>query len=415
MQKRIAKRSRMLLVALGALSAFGPLSMDLYLPVLPSLAQDLETTDALAQLTMSACLIGLALGQLIYGPVSDRIGRRVPLLIGVAGFMVMSLVCAVAPTIELLIVARFLQGLGGAAGIVVSRAIVRDIYGGRDAARVFSILMAITGIAPVLAPLAGGALSFVMDWRGIFVVLAGIGLAILILAWLVVPDSLQEEHRHRGGLAAQSREMGSLLGHRSFMAYVVAIGLAGAGLFTYISMSSLVFQEQYGLSPQAFSLVFAINSVGIVIGTQVNRSLVRRFTLSAIALAALGLAVIAALSLTVAAWLGLAIIALLVPLFVATMAQGAIGPDITAIALEPYARGAGAAAAILGTVQFLIGAIIPPLASIGGTSAIVMGVTMTACLLAALVVLGLQVRSASNKARGESAHPEVAAGDIGPA
>jgi DHA1 family bicyclomycin/chloramphenicol resistance-like MFS transporter len=180
-------------------------------------------------------------------------------------------------------------------------------------------------------------------------------------------------------------------------------------------MSSLVFQEQYGLSPQAFSLVFAINSVGIVIGTQVNRSLVRRFTLSAIALAALGLAVIAALSLTVAAWLGLAIIALLVPLFVATMAQGAIGPDITAIALEPYARGAGAAAAILGTVQFLIGAIIPPLASIGGTSAIVMGVTMTACLLAALVVLGLQVRSASNKARGESAHPEVAAGDIGPA
>ena len=384
------RRRAWTLVALGALSAFGPISMDLYLPAMPALAADLGTTDALAQATMSACMIGLALGQLVYGPWSDRSGRRMPLLVGVGGFVVLSLVCAIAPTIQVLMVARFLQGFAGAAGIVISRAIVRDLFDGPQIARVFSLLMAISGIAPVIAPLIGGGLLLFVDWRGLFVALAVLGLCLFVMSLFAVPDSLTLANRHTGGFTGQMREMAQTLRLRSFVIYVLVIGLSSAGLFTYISMSSIVFQDDFGLSPQAFALVFAANSVGIVLGTQLNGLLVRRYSLHTIAIAGLFVGSLAALSVAVAAWVGVALLALLVPLFVSVFVQGGIMPNISAIALQPFARGAGAAAAILGTVQFLLGAIIPPFASIGGTSAIVMGLTMATCMVAALALMVVQ-------------------------
>jgi DHA1 family bicyclomycin/chloramphenicol resistance-like MFS transporter len=393
------KRLALTLTALGAISAFGPISMDLYLPGMPSIAADLGASDTLAQATMSACMVGLALGQLVYGPWSDRSGRRIPLLIGVGAFVLLSLLCAIAPTIELLLIARFLQGFAGAAGLVISRAVVRDLFQGHEMARVFSLLMAITGVAPVIAPLGGAALLLFVDWRGVFIALGVLGLGIFILSWFAIPESLQQPNRETGGFTTQIREMGRTVRIRSFMTYAMVSGLSGAALFTYISMSSIVFQDDFGLSPQLFAVLFAINSVGIVVGSQLNSVLTRRYSLHALAIAGLVIGSLAASSVAFAALAGLALIVLLVPLFVATFVQGGIIPDISAIALEPFARGAGAAAAILGTSQFLLGALIPPLVSLGGTSAVVMGVTIMLCMTSALALMLIQVRVRRRAAR----------------
>jgi DHA1 family bicyclomycin/chloramphenicol resistance-like MFS transporter len=381
-------RSRtLLLMVLGALSAFGPLSMDMYLPGMPGLARGLDTTDSLAQFTISACMIGLAIGQLLSGPMSDKIGRRIPLIIGVAVFVVASLVCAASPTIAVLLVARFIQGLAGAAGIVISRAVVRDLYSQDEAARVFSRLMLVTGVAPVVAPIFGGALLLVTDWRGIFVALAVIGAVLLVAAVLVVPDSLADENRHEGGLASQLISMGRLFKDRPFVGYALASGVGGCVLFAYISMSSLVLQDDFGVSAQSFSFIFAANSLGIVAASQINAALVSRVPLRTLLIAALVVSGAASVVTSISATLGMGLFFVLIPVFIAVAAQGFIFPNTTALALGPYARGAGAAAAVLGTMQFLVGAIVPPLVSLGGTTALSMGVTMLVSAVLALVVL----------------------------
>jgi MFS transporter, DHA1 family, multidrug resistance protein len=398
-------RHRFLLLAvLGALSAFGPLSMDLYLPGMPSLAAGLTTTDSLAQLTISACMLGLATGQLLSGPLSDRIGRRRPLVVGVALFTLASLACAAAPTIWLLLVARFVQGFAGAAGIVISRAVVRDLYDEASAARVFSRLVLITGLAPVVAPIAGGALLLFTDWRGVFVVLALIGLVLLAAAFFVVPDSLAVANRHTGGLSTQVAQMGRLLRDRRFTGYALAAGIGGCTLFVYISMSSLVLQRDYGVSPQWFAIIFAINSTGIVIASQINVPLLSRFGPRPILIAAVATALAGSLAATISAWLVLGALFLLIPVFVVVSTQGVQGPNITALVLGPHARSAGSAAAVLGTSQFLVGAIVPPLVSVGGTNALVMAATMLGSSAIAFVVIVTMTR-AGNSSRESTPRP----------
>lgn len=385
--------SRGLVLILGALSAFAPLSIDLYLPSLPALVADLGASDAMGQATMSATLLGLAAGQLFLGPLSDRIGRRLPLLVGIGAFVVMSLLCVVAPSIEVLLLARLGQGLAGSAGIVVCRAVVRDLFSGADAARAFATLAAVVAIAPVIAPMLGGGLLLVTDWRGLFVVLAVIGAVLFVLAFVAVSDTLAPENRTAAGIRVQFVEMGRVLRNGRFVLMTLALGLASLGLFSYVSMAPIVLQDQFGLTPQLFSLVFAVNAGGIVVGTQISRRLVGRIPVSTLARVCVGVGAVGATTFAIMALCGMPLLALLVPLFIAILSHGAILANVTAVALAPFTRGAGTASAVLGAFQFAMGAAVPPLASIGGVNVILMGACMASGLLLALVLLLLLRRS----------------------
>ena len=274
---------------LGLLSTFGPISLDLYLPALPQLAAELEASTSAAQLTITACLIGLAVGQIIAGPLSDRFGRKRPLMIGLVAYALASLACAFAWSITVLLVLRLVQGLAGAAGIVIARAVARDLYEGRRLVVFFSRLVLISGLAPVIAPVLGGQLNRVMTWRGIFGVLAGIGVVLVLAGWLGLKESLPPERRHTGGLGETLRGFGVLVRDRFFVGVALAGGLAGASMFAYIAGGTFVLQRIYGLSPQGFSLAFGVNSVGIMAAAQLSGRLTRR--MSPVRVLAIGLAV----------------------------------------------------------------------------------------------------------------------------
>jgi DHA1 family bicyclomycin/chloramphenicol resistance-like MFS transporter len=388
----LGPRARVAMLALGLLSAFGPLSLDLYLPSLPRIATDLSASDAAVQLTLSASLAGLAIGQLVVGPLSDRVGRRRPLLVGLAGFTLLSVWCALAPTIQALIAARIGQGLCGAAGLVIARAIVRDAYPDSRIAHVFSVLMLINGLAPVLAPLIGGGLLNWVSWRGLFWALATISLAIGAITLAALPETLPPPQRHTGGLraaAAAARHVGR---DRQFVAATAILALASAALFTYISMSSFVLQTDFGLSPSQFSAVFAANSIGIVLGGHLSSRASHRLTSSAVL--GIGLTVMATATavLLIAALCGLGLSVLLPPLFVAVAAIGVVMPNATTLALLRHGRSAGTASALLGATQYLTGALAGPLASTQGASTTVMAAGMTTVLAIALTVWALGLR-----------------------
>ncbi len=264
---------------LGSLSAFGPLSIDMYLPALPQLGRDYHAGASVVQLTLTACLAGLALGQLVAGPLSDSLGRRRPLLAGIALYAATSLLCVFAPSVYALVGLRLLQGTAGAAGIVIARAIVRDLHAGEAAARFFSLLMLINGLAPILAPIIGGQLLRVTSWRGIFVALTLIGAALWLGALLGVKETLAPEDRHRGGLRQTGATFALLVRDRTFVGYALALSCGFGAMFAYIAGSSFVLQDIHGVSPQLYSIVFAANALGIVACSQINRALVGRVSL----------------------------------------------------------------------------------------------------------------------------------------
>lgn len=285
-------RSRRLWTAgvLGSLSAFGPLSLDMYLPALPKLAEDLHTSASLAQLSLTACMIGLAAGQLCAGPISDVRGRRGPLLAGLLLYTAASLVCAFAPSIGAFVALRFLQGLAGSAGIVVSRAIVRDLYTGTELTKFFAQLMLVNGIAPIAAPIVGGQLLHVTDWHGVFLVLGAIGLAMYLAVLLGLPETLPPSRRSKAGIGNTLRTFRRLLTDRSFMGCALAQGFVMAAMFAYISGSPFVLQNVYGISPQTFSLCFAMNGLGIIGASQLAGRLAGRVDEAKLLAAGLGLA-----------------------------------------------------------------------------------------------------------------------------
>ncbi|KJL27419.1 Bicyclomycin resistance protein [Microbacterium azadirachtae] len=401
---------RSLLPALGALSAFGPLSIDLYIPALPQLGRDLLTTEALTQVTMSACLIGIAVGQLLWGPVSDRYGRRRPLLWAVAAFALCSFLCAAAPSIELLILVRLLQGLCGAAGLAIGRAVVHDVFHAAEATAAFAALTAIAGAAPVLAPLIGGGLLAFTDWRGLFLALGAIGLALLLTAALCVPETLATAQRTTGGLGSDLRGLGAALSNAPFMVFAITLGLATGGFFTYLQMSSFVLQREYGVGAQGFAVIFAVNAGGIMLGAWISRRVARRSSRSApdgahagiarrrrdsgrrLVLWSLSLGTVAAAAVLLSALLHSPLPWLLPPLFLLVSLHGVNNPTLTALALSRITRGAGSASAVLGTLAALLGALVPPLLSQAGVSATLMGATMLVAFAAALTVLALTGR-----------------------
>ncbi|MCU7821327.1 Bcr/CflA family multidrug efflux MFS transporter [Kitasatospora sp. DSM 101779] len=378
-----------LIVVLGALSAFGPLSIDMYLPALPALAGDLGVRDADVQLTLTACLLGLALGQLVAGPLSDRRGRRGPLLVGLAGYVAASVLCAVAPNAEILTAARLLQGLAGAAGIVISRAIVRDLYDGVEAARFFSLLMMVNGLAPILAPVVGGQLLRFADWRAVFAVLAAVGAVLLAAAVLALPESLPAERRSGGGLARTVRSFGGLLADRRFTGYALSAGSAFAAMFAYISGSSFVLQQVYGLDAQQFGLVFAGNALGLVLLGQVNARLLRTRAPQVMLRAGLAVSAAGGAGLLVAVVGGLGLWAVCGSLFLVVSAVGLVMPNSTALALSGR-ENAGTASALLGLLQFALGGLAAPLVGLGGSgSALPMAVVIAGFAGAAVLVHAL--------------------------
>lgn len=380
-------------LVLGALEAFGPLSMDLYLPQLPQLARTLDTTDALAQATMSVCMIGLGLGQLIAGPLSDRFGRKRPLVAGVILFALLSAACAFAPSIEVLLAARFLQGLAGSAGVVISMAVARDLFHGVELSRMLSLLALVTSLTPIIAPVIGGQLARIMDWRGIFLVLAGVGTVLVFVAQFGLRETLGEG-RHSGSvLGTTVRHTREILRDPLFVALMIAACLGGAAFFSYLSMSSFVMQDQYGLTPQLFSIVFAINALSQLAGAQVSRVFVARVGTARMYLVGQLAGASAALVLLAATLAGAPAVVVIVLLAMFLGANGLGGPNGTTLALGHHGGRAGTASALLGMAMFTAGAVAAPLVSaLAGTSAVTMVASIAAGSGAAALVALLAVR-----------------------
>ncbi|MGW4568236.1 multidrug effflux MFS transporter [Streptomyces sp. NPDC004561] len=357
-------------LVLGGLTATPPLAMDMYLPSLPEVTRSLRAPAATVQLTLTACLLGMALGQLVVGPMSDRWGRRRPLLTGLAGYLLATALCALAPDVETLVAFRLVQGLAGAAGIVIARAVVRDLYDGVAMARFFSTLMLVSGVAPIVAPLIGGQILRVTDWRGVFVVLTVVGVLLGALVWLRLPETLPPAGRHGGGVGEALRSMRALLADLPFTGYTLAGGFAFAALFAYISASPFVVQEIYGASPQTFSLLFGLNSVGLVAAGQINgKVLVGRVSLDKVLATGLTVIVLAATALLLMSTgalgrTGLAPVA--AALFVLMSAMGITLPNAQSLALQRTRHAAGSASALLGTSSFLVGAVASPLVGVAG-------------------------------------------------
>ncbi|MBO4259969.1 multidrug effflux MFS transporter [Streptomyces griseorubiginosus] len=387
---RAVRRTGLLVTfILGGLTATPPLAMDMYLPSLPEVTHALHAPAATVQLTLTACLLGMALGQLVVGPMSDKWGRRRPLLTGLAVYVLATALCAFAPNVEVLVAFRLVQGLAGAAGIVIARAVVRDLYDGTAMARFFSTLMLISGVAPIVAPLIGGQILRVTDWRGVFVVLTVVGLLLGGLVWTRLPETLPRAERHAGGVGEALHSMRRLLADLPFTGFMLAGGFAFAALFAYISASPFVIQDIYGASPQTFSLLFGLNSVGLVIVGQINgKVLVGRVSLEKVMGVGLAVVIAAATALLLMSTgalgaVGLAPVA--AALFVLMSAMGVTLPNAQALALMRTRHSAGSASALLGTSSFLIGAVASPLVGIAGEhTAVPMAVVQ---LVAALVAL----------------------------
>ena len=385
-----------LFVLLGGLTAFGPLSIDMYLPALPAISRDLVASESLIQLTLTACLIGLALGQLLAGPLSDTLGRRRPLLVGVAIYVLASLLCALAPSAILLVLFRLVQGLAGAAGIVIARAVVRDMYSGVPAARYFSRLILVMGVAPILAPVLGGQVLRVGSWHGIFLVLALVTALLFVSALVWLPETLPAHLRRAGSLRDTGRRFGIIARDTRFVGYALSAGLAFGAMFAYISGSPFVLQGIYHVSPQTFSVIFGLNALGFVVTSQINGSLVSRIAPSRLLMGGLiGTAIggLALLGVLLVGGLGLA--AVLVPLFVLVSSIGFVVPNATALALSRHAEAAGTGSALLGVIQSGIAAFGAPLVGLAGiTSAVPMGTVIAVAGAGAILTYVLTSRRA---------------------
>ncbi|WP_460001469.1 multidrug effflux MFS transporter [Paradesulfitobacterium aromaticivorans] len=374
-------------LVLGALAAFAPLSIDMYLPSLPSMAGDLHTSTSLAQLSLTASLLGLSIGQLLAGAQSDVRGRRFPLLVGLVVYAASSLLCALSPSVWSLIILRFVQGLAGSAGIVISRAIVRDLYSGAEMTKFTAQLMLVNGAAPILAPIIGGQLLQFTSWRGVFAVLFLVGTVMFLSVLFSLPETLAVQQRSQAGITNTLTTFRVLVRDREFMGYALPQGFVSAAMFAYISGSPFVIQNIYGVSPQGFSLIFATNGLGIILAGQITGRLAGRIRLTKLFVTGLGLAATGGISLLAVILLGAGLPAILPPLFLVVSSVGIVGTAGSSLAMENYGRAAGSASAILGLLPFIFGAVLAPLVGLGGgNTAVPMGIVIAAVEACALLL-----------------------------
>jgi DHA1 family bicyclomycin/chloramphenicol resistance-like MFS transporter len=378
---------------LGALSMFAPLSTDMYLPALPSVAHDLSASAAAVTLTLTTSLIGLGAGQLVAGPLSDAFGRRRPVLAGLAIYTVASVLCALAPDVWTLAVMRLIQGAAGAAGIVIARAVVSDLYSGIAAARYFARLMIVMGLAPILAPVIGGQLLHFTDWRGIFLVLAGIGGLLGLISWRALGETLPPQARGGKGVATMLGVLRMLVRDRRFMGLTACFAVCFGAVFAYISGSPFVLEDIFGVSPQLFGVFFGVNAVGLVTVSQVSGHLVSKVRPQRLLAIGVGAITLAGMGLmaSVLAHGGLASVEICFFLLISSF--GLVAPNATALALAPYPHVAGSASALMGLTQFCLGAAIAPLVGVAGNhSAVPTATVILALVFTAVVVLGFSMR-----------------------
>ncbi|MCY7749832.1 Bcr/CflA family multidrug efflux MFS transporter [Bacillus inaquosorum] len=377
---------------LGMLAILGPLNIDMYLPSFPEIADDLSASASLVQLSLTACLVGLTIGQLIVGPVSDAQGRRKPLLICIFLFALSSLFCALSPNITTLVAARFLQGFTASAGLVLSRAIVRDVFSGRELSKFFSLLMVITAVAPMVAPMTGGAILLLpfATWHTIFHVLTIIGFLLVLLIALRLKETLPPEKRIPSSIGTSVKTMGSLLKDRSFMGYALTVGFIHGGSFAYVSGTPFVYQDIYGVSPQVFSILFGINGLAIISGSFIigrfggiihEKNLLRMAVITAM--------IATAVLLTMTMIHG-PLATLVISIFIYMITIGMVLTSTFTLAMEKQGHRAGSASALLGMLPLLLGSIVSPLVGINETTAIPMGAIMfVTAVIGSLAFFGL--------------------------
>ncbi|MET4655800.1 DHA1 family bicyclomycin/chloramphenicol resistance-like MFS transporter [Exiguobacterium sp. PvP048] len=383
-----------LILILGSLAALGPLSIDMYLPAFPDMSRSFGASASSIQLSLTACMLGMALGQISVGPLSDVRGRKRPLLLALSAYLLASLACAFAPTIEVLIALRFVQGAAGASGIVISRAIVRDLFEGPELTKFFAALSLVNGTAPILAPIIGGQILRFGDWRIVFYLLAVLSTLMLIAVAFRLPETLPVHHRVEGNLKTTFQTFGRLLSDRTFIGYAFAQAFAMGAMFAYISGSPFVLQNIYGASPQQFSFLFGLNGIGIILAAQTAGRLAGRVDSEKMMRIALTVVAMAGICLFLALTLSDSLILVMIPLFFVVSSVGMISTLGFTLAMQNYGSTAGSASALLGLLPMLVGSLVSPLVGVmGEESALPMGlIIMTLDCLALLVYTLLIVR-----------------------
>ncbi|MBR23292.1 MAG: Bcr/CflA family drug resistance efflux transporter [Leifsonia sp.] len=378
---------------LGALTALGPFTIDLYLPAFPQIEGDLDVSTAAVQLTLTATTLGFALGQLLVGPWSDKVGRRLPLVLATSVHVLASIGVAFSPDISWLLAFRVLQGFGAAAGGVVAMATVRDLFGGYPLVRMLSRLALVTGIAPIAAPVIGSQLLLIMPWRGMFGVLAAYGVIIMVLAALFIVETLPPARRVEKGHATLGERYRSLFTDRIFVGVAIIGGMTFSGLFAYLSASSFLFQDVYGLDPQGYGLLFAANSIGVVIGVQVSSRLAKYFGPAWILAGSTAVLLGSAIAIVVLELAGAGLLGTVIPLWLFITACGFGFPCVQVLALTNHGKEAGTAASVLGAMNFGLAGLISPIVGLFGIAdAVPMGTVMAITAAVAIASLWFIVR-----------------------
>ncbi|MBG6056861.1 DHA1 family bicyclomycin/chloramphenicol resistance-like MFS transporter [Cryobacterium sp. MP_M5] len=395
----LTRRQRLVYVlVLGALTALGPFTIDLYLPAFPTLQNELGVSAAAIQLTLTGTMIGFGFGQLIVGPWSDKVGRRLPLMLATGFHILASVGAALSQDIVWLGVFRLLQGFGAAAGAVVALAMVRDLFGGKPLVRMLSRLALISGLAPVLAPVIGSQLLLVMSWRGIFWVLAAYGAVVILAVAFWIVETLPAAERHTAGHNTLAQRYRAVLSDRIFVGVAIIGAMTFTGLFSYLSASSFLFQEVYGFSAQQYGILFAVNSLGIVTGVQLSSRLMHRFNIGPQWIVAVStvVLVITSAAIVLLDLAGAGLWGTLVPLWFFIAACGFTLPSVQVIALSAHGHEAGTAASLLGAANFGVAGLISPIVGLLGVgNAIPMGAVMGTTALIAIIALWTVVRPRS--------------------
>lgn len=390
------RRRIAIIVTLGLLTGLGPFTIDLYLPAFPALKADLGITDAQVQVTLSATTLGFALGQLVIGPWSDRIGRRVPLIVANTLHVTASVLVALAPNVEFLTAMRALQGIGAAGGAVVAMAMARDLFSGAPLVRMLARLSLISGLAPIIAPIVGSWMVSVMAWQGIFWALAVYGATILVLLSLFTVETRPAEERTTGGIGNLLASYRTVFSDRIFVGALMIASFAFGGLFSYVSTSSVLLQEVYGLSAQAFGGIFAVCSVGVFLGVQGGSRLATRYGPQWIIASGTTLMIAAATSILIVNAAGGSLYALVPCMFAYTLGFGSCAPNNNVLALQNHRKSSGVASSLMGSSSMITGSIVGPIiGSFELTDAVPMALSMLACALLASAALWLVLRPKS--------------------
>jgi MFS transporter, DHA1 family, multidrug resistance protein len=378
---------------LAVFCALGPFTVDMYLSAFPQIMKFFSTNASMVQATLTSALIGLSLGQIVIGPLSDVHGRRKPLLYSMILFFLSSIGCAISPNVVVFIALRFLQGFSASAGLVIARAIVRDLYNGDELTKFFALLTTITSVTPLISPLAGTAVISFTSWVGVFILTGIVGIYLTVMAAWKVEETLPVEQRVSGNFKELLKNYKTLLGSGTFMGYGLASGVLFAGVFAYISGSPFIYQKIYGVSPQIFSILFALNGISLMLGAQLVKRLAGKVTGRNIFQIGLASSFITSILILISVFSHAPLFALVISLFLFNSSIGIIGPISFTLAIESQGHIAGSASALLGIMPFLLGSVTSPLVGLAGEySAIPLGVIIFATSLLAVIFNALLIK-----------------------